>query len=157
MGPKLLAIFIGETTMPDTVNDLSSDTGLPVDLVHKGLGAILDFLRQHLSAETFERIGQAIPNSAEFLQHFESAAEAPGGAGLLGALGSLAAKFLGGGPGDVAKLLESFGSVGLKPEQIEAFLPRALAFVQSHVPAELVEQILAKVPALAQFAGAKAE
>jgi Protein of unknown function VcgC/VcgE (DUF2780) len=143
--------------MADTVNALSSDTGLPVDLVQKGLGAILDFLKQHLNAETFERIQHAIPNSGEFLQSFEAAIESAKSGGLLSALGGLASKFLGGGAGDVAKLLESFGSIGLKPEQIEAFLPRAIAFVKSHIPPELLEQILAKFPALAELAGAKAE
>jgi hypothetical protein len=53
------------------------------------------------------------------------------------------------------KLLESFGKLGFKPEQIEAFLPRALEFIHSHLPADLVQQILAKLPALAQFAGAE--
>jgi hypothetical protein len=143
--------------MADTANALSSETGLSADLVHKGLGAILDFLRQHLGEETFARITQAIPNSSEFLNRFQSTPDAGGTGGLIGALTGLASKFLGGGAGDLSKLLESFEKLGFKAEQIEAFLPKALAFIRSHLPADLVEQILAKLPALAKFAGEKGE
>src|SRR5690349_1486481 len=63
--------FIGGAAMPDTANALSSETGLSADMVHKGLGAILSFLRQHLGEETFERIQAAIPKATEFLNRFE--------------------------------------------------------------------------------------
>jgi hypothetical protein len=143
--------------MADTPNALSSELGLSSDLVHKGLGAILDFLRQHLGEEMFNRVQAAIPNAADFLQRFESAPDASGGGGLLGALTGLASKFLGGGAGDLPKLLESFGKLGFKPEQIEAFLPRALEFIKSHLPADLIQQILSKLPALAKVAGETGE
>lgn len=143
--------------MSDTATALSSDTGLSADLVHRGLGAILDFLRQHLGEETFERIRAAIPNSADFLARFESAPESAGGGGLLGALTGLASKFLGGGAADLSKLLETFAKLGFKPEQMEAFLPRAIAFIQSHLPADLFQQIVARFPALGQAAGTNAE
>ncbi len=142
--------------MSDTANALSSETGLSVDMVQKGLGAILNFLRQHLGEETFEQIQGAVPKATEFLNRFESAPAAEGGGGLIGTLTGLASKFLGGGVGELPKLLESFGKLGFKPEQIEAFLPRALAFIRSHLPADLVQQILAKLPALAKFTEAEA-
>jgi hypothetical protein len=142
--------------MSDTASALSAETGLSSDLVHKGLGAILDFLRQRLGEETFGRVQAAIPQATEYLNRFESSPEAAGGGGLLAALTGLASKYLGGGTGELTKLLESFGKLGFKTEQIEAFLPRALAFIQSHLPADLVQQILAKFPALAQLAEAQA-
>jgi hypothetical protein len=143
--------------MADTVNAVSSETGLPADLVHKGLGAVLDFLRQHLGDETFARVQAAIPNATDLLNRFESSSESAGGGGLLGALAGLAAKFLGGGAGELTKLLENFAKVGFKPEQIEAFLPRAIAFIRSHLPPELFQQILAKSPALAELTVSGAE
>jgi hypothetical protein len=143
--------------MSEAANALSTETGVSTDLVHKGLGAILSFLKQHLGEETFERIQAAIPDASSFLNRFESSPEAAKGGGLLGTLADVAGKFLGGKAGDAGKLLESFGKLGFTPEQIEAFLPKALAFIQSHLPADLVQQILAKLPALAQLAGAKAE
>jgi Protein of unknown function VcgC/VcgE (DUF2780) len=143
--------------MPDTMNALSTETGLSTDLVHKGLGAILSFLKQHLGEDVFERIQSAMPDASRSLERFESSPESQGGGGLLGTLTGLAGRILGGNAGDAGKLLESFSKLGFTPEQIEAFLPRALAFIQSHLPADLIQQILAKLPALAQFAGAKSE
>jgi hypothetical protein len=147
----------GDIPMSDAVNALASETGLSTDLVQKGLGAVLDFLRQQLGPETFERIHSAIPNAADFLKGFETSPDAGGGGGLFGALTGLVAKFLGGGGGELAKLMEAFGKLGLKPEQIEAFLPKAIGFIQSHLPADLFQQILAKLPGLIELAGSKAE
>jgi hypothetical protein len=143
--------------MSDSANALSTETGVSTDLAHKGLGAILSFLKQHLGEDTFERIQAAIPDASNFLNRFESSPESANGGGLLGSLTGLAAKFLGGGAGEAGKLLESFSKLGFKPEQIEAFLPKALEFIKSHLPADLIQQIMAKLPALAQLAGGKAE
>lgn len=143
--------------MSDSANALSAETGVSTDLVHKGLGAILSFLKQHLGEDTFERVQAAIPDASTFLNRFESSPESAKGGGLLGTLTGLAAKFLGGGAGEAGQLLESFSKLGFKPEQIEAFLPKALEFIQSHLPADLIQQIMAKLPALAQLAGVKAE
>ena len=143
--------------MPETTEALSSETGLPEDLVHKGLGAIIGFFKQHLDGETFQRIQAALPGATDFLNRFESSPEAAGAGGLISALTGLAAKFLGGGAGDLSKLLESFTKLGFKPEQIEAFLPKAIAFIRSHLPADLVQQILSKLPGLAAAAGAEPE
>jgi Protein of unknown function VcgC/VcgE (DUF2780) len=145
--------FIGEITMPDTVNALSSETGLSADLIHKGLGAVLDFLRQHLGDEVYNRVQSAIPNAPDFLRSFEASPDGAGSGGLLGALTGLASKVLGGSAGDLAKLFESFSKLGLSAQQIESFLPKALEFLKAHLPADLIEQILSKIPALAKVAG----
>ena len=143
--------------MSDSVNALSSATGLSTDLVHSGLGTILSFVRQHVGEETYQKIEQSIPGASDFLNRFESAPEgkAPGTGGLFGAVTDLAARFLGGKSGELAKLVESFNKLGFTPQQVESFLPKALDFLRAHLPAELVEQIVAKLPAMAELAGAK--
>ncbi len=98
-----------------------------------------------------------MPDAAKYLDRFESAPESPGGGGLFESLAGLAGKILGGKAGEASQLLEAFNKLGFTPEQIEGFLPRALAFIQSHLPADLIKQILAKLPALEQLAGADAE
>lgn len=142
--------------MSELASNLSSDTGVSPDLVHQGLGAILDFLRQHVGPEIFDRVQAAVPGASDFIQRFQSAVEGSKG-GLFEALAGLAGKLLGGRAQEVTQLLESFTKLGFKPEQIEAFLPRALEFIKSHLPADLIEQILAKLPALAQVMATKAE
>jgi hypothetical protein len=68
----------------------------------------------------------------------------------------LASKVLGGKAGEGAELLSSFSKLGFKPEQIEAFLPRALDLIKSYLSPELVERILAALAALAKLTGSGA-
>ena len=80
--------------MSEIANQLSSETGLSSDLVHKGLGALLNFVKEQLGPETFAKFEAAIPGAADFIQKFESS---PGASqGGLGALfAGLAGKLLG--------------------------------------------------------------
>ncbi len=142
--------------MSEIANQLSSETGLSSDLVHKGLGALLNFIKQQLGPETFAKFEAAIPGAADFIQKFESSTTASSG-GIGGLVAGLAGKLLGGRAQEAAKLLESFTQVGFKPEQVEAFLPKALEWIKSQIPPELLEKLLASVPALAKLAGSPAE
>ena len=65
----------------------------------------------------------------------------------------------GGKAGEGADLLSSFSKLGFKPEQIEAFLPKALELIKSHLSPELLQKILTALPLLAKFlsSGAKQE
>ena len=58
---------------------------------------------------------------------------------------------MGGKAGEGADLLSTLSKLGFKPEQIEAFLPKALEMIKSHLPPELIEKILAALPLLAKF------
>ena len=63
----------------------------------------------------------------------------------------LAGKLLGGKAGEGADLLSSFSKLGFKPEQIEAFLPKALELIKSYLSPELLQKIMAALPVLAKF------
>ena len=71
----------------------------------------------------------------------------------------LAGKYLGGKSGAGAELLGNLSKLGFKPEQIESFLPRALELIKTYVSPELIQKILASLPALAAMlsAGRKPE
>lgn len=143
--------------MPDTANALASDTGLPDDLVQKGLGALLDFVRQRLGDDAFASVQAAIPGAGEFLRRFESSYESDGTQGVLAVLTGLATKWIGGEAADLTRLLDAFAKVGFQPAQIESFLPRALAFLRAHLPAELLDQLLSQIPGLSKFAAPASE
>lgn len=146
--------------MSEIVNRLSAQTGISSDLIQKGLGAFFSFLKKELGEETYTEVESSVPDAAHAVKSFETAPEATGGSGsLLGMVSDLAGKFLGGKTGAGAELLSSFSKLGFKPEQIEAFLPKVLELIKTYLSPELIQKVLASLPALAAMlsAGAKKE
>jgi hypothetical protein len=147
--------------MSEVVNQLASQTGISSELIQKGLGAFLSFLKKELGEETYTEVESSVPDAANSLKSFEAAPEAAhaSGGSLLGMVTDLAGKFLGGKTGAGAELLSSFAKLGFKPEQIESFLPKMLELIKTYLSPELLQKILASLPAVAAMlaAGAKKE
>jgi uncharacterized protein (DUF2267 family) len=144
--------------MSEIVNQLASQTGISADLIQKGIGAFFSFLKKELGEDTYTEVESSVPDAAHALNSFETAPEATQGSGsLLGMVTDLAGKYLGGKTGAGAELLASFSKLGFTPEQIEAFLPKVLELIKTYVSPELIQKILASLPALAAMlsAGAK--
>jgi hypothetical protein len=131
--------------MADLVSELASQTGLNLDLVRKGLGALLAFFKDKLGGETFGKLQAAVPDTGEAVQAYESSAGSSGG-GLMGALAGLASKFLPGA--DAGKLLDILGKTGMSAEQVQSFLPKALELLKRFVPPDLYAQIAKAIPGL---------
>jgi len=140
--------------MPDLVHELAAHTGISSDLIQKGLGALLSFLKKQLGDETFAKVQSSVPGAAALTSSFESApppAQSQGG--LFGMVSELAGKLFGGGAGQGADLLSTLTKLGFRPEQIEAFLPKALELIKNHLPPDLVDKVLASLPALGKLLG----
>jgi hypothetical protein len=146
--------------MSDLVNQLTAHTGLSPELVQKGLGALLSFLKKQLGDETFNKLETSIPGASALKTQYESAPETEGAApshgGLFEMVSGLAGKLLGGKAGEGVDLLSMFSKLGFKPEQIEAFLPKAIELIKSHLSPELTQKLLAALPALAKLMGSAA-
>jgi Protein of unknown function VcgC/VcgE (DUF2780) len=148
----------GGFDMSDIVNQLASQTGISTELIQKGLGAFFTFLKKELGEETYTEVEASVPDAANAVKTFETAPEASqGSASLLGMVADLAGKFLGGKSGAGAELMASFSKLGFKPEQIESFLPKVLELIKAHLSPELVQKIMASLPALAAILGAGAK
>jgi hypothetical protein len=50
-----------------------------------------------------------------------------------------------------------FNGIGLKPEQIEAFLPKALELIKTYISPELLQKIIAALPAITKFLAPEAK
>jgi hypothetical protein len=141
--------------MSDLVNELTSRTGISPELVQKGLGALLSFLKKELGEETFDKLKTSLPEASALTAHYESAPESPDAApsqgGLFEMVSGLAGKLLGGKAGEGAELMSSLAKLGFKPEQIEAFLPKAIELIKNYLPPELFQKLLASLPLLAKF------
>jgi Protein of unknown function VcgC/VcgE (DUF2780) len=146
--------------MSDLVNQLTAHTGLSPELVQKGLGALLSFLKKQLGEETFEKLENSIPGASALKTDYESAPApeeaAPSQGGLFEMVSGLAGKLLGGKAGEGVDLLSTFSKLGFKPEQIEAFLPKAIELIKTYLSPELMQKLLAALPAIAKLLSAGA-
>ena len=144
--------------MSEIVDRLASQTGISSDQIQKGLGAFFSFLKKELGGETYTEVEASVPGAANAVKTFETAPEASQGSGsLIGMVTDLAGKFLGGKTGAGAELVANFSKLGFKPEQIESFLPKLIELIKTHLSPELVQKILATLPALAAILGAGAK
>ena len=142
--------------MSELANQLAARTGISPDLINKGLGAFLSFLKKELGQETYSEVESSVPGAVNSLKTFEESPEpAQGSGGLLGMVSDLAGKFLGGKTGEGAELLATLSKLGFKPEQIESFLPKALELIKTYLRPEVIQKILAALPALAAMLGPK--
>jgi hypothetical protein len=140
--------------MSDLANSLSSKTGIDPELVQKGLGSLLAFLKEHFGGDILNKVQAAIPNAHELLSAAESEKGSSGG-GFLETISSLAGKLFGGHSKEAAALLSGFNKAGFSAEQVAAFLPHALELIQKHLPPEVFEKIKALLPAAATAAPAE--
>ena len=61
--------------MSEIVNQLAAQTGISSELIQKGLGALLSFLKKELGEETFTEVESSVPGAANHLKTFEEAPE----------------------------------------------------------------------------------
>ena len=52
--------------MSELANNLTEQTGISSDLVHQGLGALLNFLKKEVGDETFSKLTATIPGTRDF-------------------------------------------------------------------------------------------
>ena len=67
------------------------------------------------------------------------------GGGVLGAIASAVGKLVGGG--GAAALLANFTKLGFSADQVQKFLPAVLDFLKSKLPANVMNQVSALIPA----------
>jgi hypothetical protein len=138
-------------------NRLAAETGVSGEQAHQGLGALLSFIKEQLGDENLQKLEAAIPGAANMISKFESSEGASQGGGLFETVAALAGKLFGGKAEGGAELLASLSKLGFQPEQIEAFLPKALEFLKNHLPPELIERVLASLPGLANLTDSAAK
>ena len=86
--------------MSDLVNQLTSHTGLSPELVQKGLGALLSFLKKELGEETFSKLETSIPEASALRSRLRVSTGSRGGGpsprrSLFDMVSGLAGKLLG--------------------------------------------------------------
>jgi Protein of unknown function VcgC/VcgE (DUF2780) len=129
--------------MDELLKKLSEQTGLDLSTATNGLGAVIAFLKEHLPANMFGQVTEAVPEANGLIDTFEANKVAPtGGGSMVAAVTGLVGKLIGqGGGAGAAELLKMLGAAGLSVGQITSFLPKVLELLQAHLPADLLEKI----------------
>src|SRR5262245_34547729 len=107
--------------MSDPTTTLATQTGIDPGTIQKGLGALLTFLKDHLSAEHFERVQSAVAGASEKMEAYATSQDSAS-PGLLGTVANLAGNLLGGKAGEGANLVGMLSKAGLDAGQIQSFL-----------------------------------
>jgi hypothetical protein len=121
----------GDSIMADIVSELASKCGMSTETAQKGLGAVLGFLKSKLPTEAFNKLSEAVPGADGMMSSAADTEEKSGG--VLGAVKGAIGKLFGGGD-SISGLLTKFGQLGMTPEQIEGFIPRATELLKDKLP-----------------------
>ena len=113
----------GGAPSPELVGMLTKELNVTPEQATGGTGALFGLAKSRLKPEEFSQVSDAVPGMDGFLK----AAPNQGGGSALGSLGSV----LSGGPGGLASVAGSFGSLGLSPDMVSKFIPVIAQYVQS--------------------------
>lgn len=136
--------------MSESLKNLAASTGVDSDTIEKILGGVLSFLKTRVSPETYDTIEAKLPEARRVVSGFTEAETQVEGSdgGLLGKVTGLAGKLLGGDAGGGADLLGTLVKLGIPVGSITAILPKLFQFLSAHLPADVLKQVAAALPAI---------
>ncbi|APW62434.1 hypothetical protein [Paludisphaera borealis] len=134
--------------MSESLKNLAASTGVDAGTIEKVLGGVLSFLKTRVNPETYETIEAKIPEAQRIVSGFTEAEAEGSDGGLLGKVSDLAGKLLGGESGGATDLLGKLIKLGVPIGSITAILPKLFQFLSAHLPADVLKQIAAALPAI---------
>ena len=133
--------------MADIIEDLAGKSGISADLAKRGMGAVLSFVKEKVPAESFSKLTRAIPGADNMMAAADEGSPEDSG-GVLGAVTGLAGKLFG-GAGGASALIAKLTELGFSADQLQRFIPTALAFLKGKLPENVMTKITALIPAAA--------
>ncbi|XUY27432.1 hypothetical protein RMR21_003450 [Agrobacterium sp. rho-8.1] len=130
--------------MSEIVTQIADKVGIEHDKAEKALGMMLGFLQREADDAPVAKMIEAIPGAPDLVARFNG--EGQGGGGLLGGLMSAI------GGGGIMGLGQQLMSQGLGMSEISALAKETIAIARQHAGDETVDQVIASVPGLSQFA-----
>lgn len=130
--------------MNEVVDQIAVKAGIDPELAEKAIGMILGFLQREAEDGPIARMIEAIPGASDLVAQYNGEGAGNGG-GLLGGLMSA----LGGG---IMGLGQQLMSQGLGMSEISTLAKETIAVARQHAGDEVVDQVIASVPGLSQFA-----
>ena len=136
--------------MPDLmidsfIDDVAKRSNIDPAAAETAVGTILSVIQQEANASTVTELFDHLPGAADLAQ--KHAVVAGSGAGVGGALSSLAGKFMGANAGIMVAAMTQIEQTGLSIDQIKNIGGGLLSYIKDADPA-LAKQIGDAVPAL---------
>ena len=130
--------------MNEVVSQIAEKAGISPELAEKAIGMILGFLQREAADGPIARMIEAIPGASDLVAQYNG--EGAGGGGLLGGLMSAI------GGGGIMGLGQQLMSQGLGMSEISTLAKETISVARQHAGDEVVDQVIASVPGLSQFA-----
>lgn len=130
--------------MNEVVDQIAAKAGIDPALAEKAVGMILGFLQREAADGPIARMIEAIPGASDLVAQYNG--EGAGGGGLLGGLMSAI------GGGGIMGLGQQLMSRGIGMSEITTLAKETIAVARQHAGDETVDQVIASVPGLSQFA-----
>lgn len=138
--------------MDQIIRAIAQKLGLPEAVVGKGVSILLGFF-QKSNPTAYDKFASLIPGAAQAAEGAQTAAQE--GNGLLGNLIGAAGNLLGGQIGSVAKLVGDLENAGIGAGQAGQFAQGFLDEAKNVAGTDIVRQLLAGIPAIAELSGEK--
>lgn len=130
--------------MNEVVTQIADKVGITPEKAEKAVGMMLGFLQREGADGPVAKMIEAIPGGTDLVARFNGAGS--GGGGLLGGLMSAI------GGGGIMGLGQQLMSEGLGMSEISSLAKATIAVAREHAGDETVDEVIASVPGLSQFA-----
>lgn len=132
--------------MNEIVDQIAAKAGIDPQLAEKAVGMILGFLQREAADGPIAKMIEAIPGASDLVAQYNGEGTGSGGGGLLGGLMSAI------GGGGIMGLGQQLMSQGIGMSEISTLAKETIAVARQHAGDETVDQVIASVPGLSQFA-----
>ena len=129
--------------MNDIISQIAERTGISPELAEKAVGMLLGFLQREADDGPVTKMIEAFPGAAELVAKYNGEGESKG---LLGGLMSAI------GGGGIMGLGQQLMSQGLGMSEIGTLARETIAVGRQYAGDEVVDNVIASVPGLKQFA-----
>jgi hypothetical protein len=129
--------------MADIVSEVAAKTGISPEMAKMGLGAILAYLKNNMSADNYAKLSAVVPGANDMVNEAAKSGAAPS-SGVLSAVGGAVSKLFGGSGG--GQLISSLTSAGFSADQLQEFLPKVMESLKGKLPDDVMKQASGLLP-----------